>query len=89
MNGVLWALLVFIGNLIGLLIYLIVRSDILPAPKQVLATVPCPKCEKSVASNFAFCPHCGAQIQTVCPECGKPIEKDWRACPHCGKKLAE
>jgi len=27
MNGVLWALLVFIGNLIGLLIYLLVRSD--------------------------------------------------------------
>lgn len=31
MNGVLWALLVFIGNLIGLIIYLIVRNESRPA----------------------------------------------------------
>jgi len=34
MNGVLWALLVLIGSIIGLLIYLIVRSDVLPATQR-------------------------------------------------------
>ena len=89
MNGVLWALLVFFGNLIGLLIYLIVRSDSRPAaqaqPKD--AGAPCPSCQKPAAGGYAYCPHCGATLRTVCPNCAKPVEKDWKACPHCGKKL--
>jgi hypothetical protein len=89
MNGVLWALLVFFGNLIGLLIFLIVRSDSRPAiqvqPKD--AGAPCPSCQKPVAGGYAYCPHCGATLRTVCPSCAKPVEKDWKACPYCGKKL--
>ena len=89
MNGVLWALLVFFGNLIGLLIYLIVRSDSRPAaqaqPKD--AGAPCPSCQKPAAGGYAYCPHCGATLRTVCPNCAKPVEKDWKACPHCGKRL--
>jgi len=87
MNGVLWALLVFIGNLIGLLIYLIVRSDAVFAPKIVQETQPCPDCQKPVETRFTFCPHCGAKLQTVCPDCGKPVDKTWRNCPHCGQEL--
>lgn len=87
MNGVLWALLVFIGNIIGLLIYLIVRSDTLPLPRATQTTHPCPSCQKPVASNFAFCPHCGARMEEECPECRKPVEKGWKVCPHCGKEL--
>ncbi len=90
MNGVLWALLVFIGNLIGLLIYLIVRSDPGKAPPPVAVTAqPCPQCQKSVAPGFAFCPYCGANVHSVCPGCGKTTEKEWKACPHCGHKLKE
>lgn len=89
MNGVLWALLVFIGNLIGLLIYLIVRSDVLPSTKSAPPTKPCPECQKPVELNFAFCPHCGARLQAVCPGCRQPVEKNWKICPHCGTKLAE
>jgi len=87
MNGILWALLVLIGNLIGLLIYLIVRSDNALAQKAGQATQACPSCQKSVASNFVFCPYCAARLHAVCPECGKPTEKNWKVCPHCGKKL--
>lgn len=87
MNGALWALLVFFGNLIGLLIYLIVRSDRpLTDAAQALGTS-CPSCGKSVSGGYAFCPHCGGAIRTVCPGCAKPVEKDWKACPYCGKKL--
>jgi len=87
MNGVLWALLVFIGNLIGLLIYLIVRSDNLPVLKSAQTTHPCPNCQKPVVSNFVFCPNCGTRLQAVCPKCEKPVENSWRVCPNCGEKL--
>ena len=88
MNGILWALLVFIGNIIGLLIYLIVRSDQLPPPKEEPPAVLCPSCSRSVPQNYAFCPHCGASMKgTICPKCQEPIEKGWKACPHCGEKL--
>jgi hypothetical protein len=85
MSGPLWALLVFFGNLIGLLIYLIVRSDH-PAA-EAAPPAPCPSCQKPVTAGYAFCPHCGAALRTVCPGCAKPVEKDWKACPYCGKKL--
>lgn len=87
MNGVLWALLVFIGNLIGLLIYLIVRSDNLPLPKSTPTTYPCPNCQEPVSPDYAFCPNCGTRLQAVCPKCKKPVERNWRVCPHCGQKL--
>lgn len=87
MNGVLWALLVFVGNLVGLLIYLIVRTN--GVSQQVTATdsQPCPKCGKSVSQGYAFCPHCGMQIEAVCPSCKKSVNSEWRVCPHCGEKL--
>lgn len=89
MNGILWALLVFIGNIIGLIIYLILRSDAAFAPKIEPEPQACPKCQKPVSSAYVFCPYCATKLHAVCPECGKPTEKGWKACPHCGKKLSE
>jgi len=99
MNGVLWALLVLIGNIIGLLIYLIIRSDNLPAARDDTestsspdgsdsqATITCPNCQKQVGIDSAFCPLCGTKLQKVCPGCGKPVEESWVACPLCGEKI--
>ena len=87
MNGVLWALLVFIGNLIGLLIYLIVHTDSVPASKSPPTISTCPNCQEPVSSIFIFCPNCGTRLQAVCPKCRKPVERNWRVCPHCGEKL--
>jgi len=39
-----------------------------------------------VPVEFAFCPHCGSEIETVCPACNKTMEKDWKVCPYCGEK---
>lgn len=90
MNGILWALLVFIGNIIGLLIYLIVRSDNVPSKREPPISYLCPGCSKSVPQQYAFCPHCGASMKgDVCPGCKKPVEKGWQACPHCGNKLGK
>jgi hypothetical protein len=87
MNGVLWALLVFIGNLVGLLIYLILRSDKALASRAEPLPQVCPKCQKPVSAGFAYCPHCGALMQSVCPACGKKVEDSWKACPYCGQSL--
>jgi ABC-type transport system involved in multi-copper enzyme maturation permease subunit len=89
MNGVLWALLVLIGNLIGLLIYLIVRNDEASKPKQTIETRPCPNCQKYAAETFSFCPHCGAKMEYVCSSCGESADRTWKVCPHCGDKLKE
>lgn len=87
MNGILWALLVFIGNIIGLVIYLILRSSNLASTEST--TVSCPGCEKPLTGEYAYCPYCGIELQAKCPACEKPIQPDWQVCPHCGKKLTE
>jgi RNA polymerase subunit RPABC4/transcription elongation factor Spt4/uncharacterized membrane protein YhaH (DUF805 family) len=89
MNGVLWALLVFIGNLIGLLIYLIVRQDSggREKPARASPSQSCPSCGKPVSPGYKFCPHCGSPMNLTCPKCGSKVDKDWNICPNCGEKL--
>jgi RNA polymerase subunit RPABC4/transcription elongation factor Spt4/cbb3-type cytochrome oxidase subunit 3 len=88
MSGILWALVVFILHLVGLLIYLLVRSGRpIPASSSSVPTSACSKCGKEVGKEFTFCPHCGERMQPVCPKCAKPVEKSWQVCPHCGEKL--
>jgi RNA polymerase subunit RPABC4/transcription elongation factor Spt4 len=102
MSGLLWALLVLIGNLVGLLIYLIIRQDhplccqpaetaapSPPAPSEAGGKkfAPCPACQRPVQPDFVYCPHCGAALQKTCPSCGQPVEAGWKVCPHCGAGL--
>ncbi len=91
MSGILWGLLVLIGNLIGLLIYLIMRHEHAPAhPEQTAPsrqTIACPSCAKILDKDFIYCPHCGAGLQQTCAQCGKPIESAWKVCPRCGTRL--
>lgn len=51
-SAVLWMLLVFFTNLIGLIIYLLVR------PQGNLVT--CPNCGNKRLQSSVRCPHCGA-----------------------------
>jgi RNA polymerase subunit RPABC4/transcription elongation factor Spt4 len=101
MSGLLWALLVLIGNLIGLVIYLIVRQEhpccepvgsadsSPPAPPEAAEKklFTCPACQKPVERDFVYCPHCGAALQKACPHCGQPVEAGWKVCPRCGAGL--
>ncbi len=92
MNGILWLLLVLIGNVIGLLIYAIVRSETpvrragqggaKEGPPPAAET--CSGCGKPLTSGFAFCPYCGKPTKGTCPACGKPVESGWKVCPACG-----
>ena len=93
MSGILWLLLVLIGNVIGLLIYAIVRSETpmrrrdrgepaTPAPVSPLEN--CGGCGKPLGPGFGFCPYCGKALKKACPACGKAVQDDWKVCPACG-----
>lgn len=89
MNGILWALLVFIGNLIGLLIYLIVRSDNAPAGSGRSDRFVSSCCRKPIQPQHKFCPQCGESLNDICGGCGKPVQPDWKICPSCGHKIKD
>lgn len=89
LNGILWGLLVFFGNIIGLIIYLIVRSEQLPKGIAGNVVAPCPGCGKAVPQSHAFCHHCGARLKAVCGSCKKPVASDWQVCPYCGQRQNE
>ena len=89
MNGVLWALLVLVGNFVALIIYLIVRTEEFSRQLAVEPTQNCPGCGKVVPQKYAFCPHCGTKLKAACPNCDKTVSNDWKVCPHCGQKLKE
>jgi hypothetical protein len=78
----LWALLVFVGNLVGLLVYLISRPD-------GSADLRCPHCGKKLNGGKAGCPYCGADLSTVfCAKCQYPLKPDWSFCPDCRAPIA-
>jgi hypothetical protein len=92
MSGILWLLLVLIGNVIGLLIYAIVRSET-PVKRRSEASganaapEKCPGCGGALGKEYAFCPYCGRNLKQTCPACGKPVEGSWKACPACGATI--
>ena len=89
-------LLVAVFNVIGLLIYILVR------PKQTLAeqydraleeeillqeleqSPTCHNCGRPVKSDWQYCPYCEAELKRPCPQCGYLLEPDWKRCPKCG-----
>jgi len=79
MRHVMWTLLaVFIPNAIGIILYFLLREPLITA---------CPACGQAVKGGFAFCPHCGANLQRTCPQCHKVVEAGWSACAYCGARL--
>ncbi len=89
-------LLVAVFNVLGLLIYILVR------PKQTLAeqydraleeeillreleqAPDCWNCGRPVQPDWRFCPYCEAELKHPCPQCGYLLEPEWKRCPHCG-----
>jgi len=79
MDPWLWATVAtFMPNLIGVIIYLIVRYNV----KKT-----CVACGKGLQSDFMVCPYCGASQELLCPGCGVPSSPEWKLCPHCGQDL--
>jgi DNA-directed RNA polymerase subunit RPC12/RpoP len=72
---------VFVPNLIGLIIYIIVRKNTNSYEYR------CINCNKPVSSEFNVCPYCGSALNVRCPECGRKVSSEWTLCPYCSKKL--
>ncbi|MGD8412649.1 MAG: zinc ribbon domain-containing protein [Candidatus Latescibacterota bacterium] len=88
-NGLLWGLFVFIGNVVGLIVYLILRSSSPEVGATAVAAAPakCPSCSAPIQKSYVACPHCGASLSKVCSQCGKRVESDWKVCPYCENDL--
>lgn len=81
LNQWMWTLIViYVPNGLGLLIYLIVRSN----EKKKLR---CINCGVAVDRDFKICPHCGQPFGKTCNSCGKFIQEEWSVCPYCEEKL--
>jgi len=65
MEGTLWLILVLLTGPIGLILYLIIRSErrlyYRPPPRQ-RRTQFCTRCGHDVSLNTRFCPQCGMSL---------------------------
>lgn len=85
-NGLLWALFVFFGQVLGFLVYLIMRSAM---PKLIMnGEKQCPQCRKSTRDDFTICPYCRTPLQTTCCNCKRAVQTDWQVCPYCREETA-
>jgi|GEM_PF-220842 len=86
MSGAIWALVVFFGHFVGLIVYLLVRSGhpavVPPASSSPAAGAPA---GSPPIPPFAAPP--AVPQPAACPKCGKPTSKDHAFCPFCGEKL--
>lgn len=82
MDPWLWtSVAMFVPNLIGLIIYLVVRNSY---TKKV-----CLGCGKPVDEYFMNCPFCGYKLKDNCNSCGCAVEPEWNVCPKCASKLSK
>jgi RNA polymerase subunit RPABC4/transcription elongation factor Spt4 len=70
---------IFVPNLIGLIIYLVVRNSY---TKKI-----CKGCGKPIDEHFINCPFCGYRLKENCNSCGCAVDPEWNICPKCGVKL--
>lgn len=74
-----WATItVFAPNLIGVIIYLVVRSNY----KKT-----CVSCGKGFQGDYKMCPYCGTNQELLCEGCNNSVNAGWKHCPSCGKSL--
>src|SRR5579862_106213 len=97
-DPVIWifATLVSIVPLVGIIVYLILR------PRQTLMEAyirsleeeallqeieerpVCPNCRHRIEADFLLCPNCQTQVKAQCLACKRLIEPSWSVCPYCG-----
>ena len=78
MDGVPWAVLTLVTNVVGLVTYLVIRY---PDPRS------CGRCGASIPTGLKYCPFCGSEAEPMCPHCQAPIKSGWQFCPVCAARL--
>ena len=94
-----YVILVAVLNVVGLLIYLIIR------PSQTIEEIywadlerrylkyetaelgDCPRCGFQLFPGYTYCPNCRYKLKTKCPRCKVYVGKKNKFCPHCGGEL--
>ena len=96
---ILCTLLVLCFNIIGLIIYLLIRPGQTKEEcyyaelekkyllYQTSGLEDCPKCGALLYPEYIFCPCCGEEIQTKCTKCSTMVNKNLNYCPACGEEL--
>lgn len=94
--AILATLLVVIFNVIGLLLYLLLRPRTTLAEQydraleeealllELEQAKSCHKCGRPVQAEWQYCPYCEVELRQPCLQCGRLLEPDWKRCPHCG-----
>lgn len=83
MNAGLWtAVVILVPNLMGLVIYLVVRNN---AKKQYH----CSNCGESVKEDYNLCPNCKSLFEKICHVCKNAVKSNMTYCPYCGNKVEE
>ncbi|MDI6618924.1 MAG: zinc ribbon domain-containing protein [Clostridiales bacterium] len=77
MNAALWGIVTLITNLIGLLVYVLVKQN-----SEV-----CYKCGAAQNKYNVYCYNCGAKINNLCSKCGAIVNEKDKYCIKCGNKL--
>ncbi len=94
--AILATLLVVIFNVIGLLLYLLLRPRTTLAEQydraleeealllELEQARSCQKCGRPVQVEWQYCPYCEVELRQPCRQCGRLLEPEWKRCPHCG-----
>ncbi|MEW5976880.1 MAG: zinc ribbon domain-containing protein [Acidobacteriota bacterium] len=76
MNQLLWTLVsIFTPNLLGFVIYLILRKPLLQQ---------CAQCGQKVDPSFVHCIYCGAMLKSRCASCQAVLKSGQKYCGGCG-----
>ena len=95
-SPVFWAIIVFVFNYLGLIIYLIIRppeyiEDVVERDleikrmEQLLDSKKdrCPACGYEVKDDYLICPNCRRKLKAPCIACKRPLNINWKVCPYC------
>ncbi len=89
------AVLVFLLNIPGLFIYILLRPrETLSAAyersleeeallQEIEERPSCPGCGQRVQHNWQACPHCHHRLKKACVNCDYLLELPWNICPRC------
>lgn len=88
---------VFVLNLPGLLLYLMLRPEKTIEEAKALdihllsqledGLINCGNCTNIMRRHYKFCTICGASLLANCESCNKQINPIWLSCAHCGVNL--
>lgn len=88
---------VLVFNILGLILYLLIRPEHTLSEHQALdiyqlthldqQLLSCPTCQHIVPRSFKYCTSCGSGLEMKCHNCNEQIDPMWQHCPHCAVQL--